>query len=172
MVGRSGAIFGVAVAFACLALARPSGVLFPARSDSREVARHFLVGVDLVLAAAQGKRRIATSRTSRHRTALLWAQGPGLARDPRGAADTAARRIQRAGVAARRAWSASGAIPRHASAKPRSGRTRAPNAEIDRVLDRSIASASESHAGERKFLTEIKPPVAYAAEAVVSSRTS
>ncbi len=140
MIGASGAIFGVAVAFAWYWPDHPVS-LFPLPDPiPAKWLVTFLVGLDLVLAllkvsdgiahnwrATRGERRTRQPAES----SVLVSQPPRV--------------------------SHSGAIPPSTRApKPRSGSDARANAEIDRVLDKIIASGVESLTpAERKFLTEI-----------------
>jgi membrane associated rhomboid family serine protease len=157
VLGASGAVLGVAVAFAWYWPDHPVFVFpLPDPIPAKWLVT-FLVGLDLVVAllgASDGVAHLA--HLGGVATALLYLKGQ----------DWRATRGERSGrhppessvlVSQPPRVSRSGAIPPSARApKSRGDSAARANAEIDRVLDKIIASGVDSLTpAERKFLTEI-----------------
>lgn len=157
ILGASGAVFGVAVAFAWYWPDHPVFVFpLPDPIPAKWLVT-FLVGLDLVIALLGVSDGIAhLAHLGGVATALLYLKGQ----------DWRATRGERSGrhppessvlVSQPPRVSRSGAIPPSARAPKSRGQSDArANAEIDRVLDKIIASGVDSLTpAERKFLTEI-----------------
>jgi len=157
MVGASGAIFGVAVAFAWYWPDHPVS-LFPLPDPvAAKWLVTFLIGVDLVLALLKVSDGIAhIAHLGGIGTALLWLKGQDwrATRGERRGREPATSSVL---VSQPPRVSRGGATPPSTRApKSRGGPDARANAEIDRVLDKIIASGVESLTpAERKFLTEI-----------------
>ena len=157
VLGASGAILGVAVAFAWYWPDHPVFVFPLPDPISAKWLVTFLVGLDLVIALLGVSDGIAhLAHLGGVGTALLVLKGQ----------DWRATRGERSGrqpaessvlVSQPPRVSRSGAIPQSARAsKSRSAPDARANAEIDRVLDKIIATGVDSLTpAERKFLTEI-----------------
>jgi membrane associated rhomboid family serine protease len=157
VLGASGAVLGIAVAFAWYWPTHPVFVFpLPDPIPARWLVT-FLVGLDLVIALLGVSDGIAhLAHLGGVATALLYLKGQ----------DWRATRGQRSGrqlsetsvlVSQPPRVSRSGAIPPSAQrTKGRSDPDARANVEIDRVLDKIIASGVDSLTpAERKFLTEI-----------------
>lgn len=157
IIGASGAVLGVAVAFAWY-WPNDAVLIFPLPDPiAAKWLVTFLIGLDLALAligATDGIAHIA--HLGGAATALLYLKGQ----------DWRATRRERSGrhppessvlVSQPPRVSRSGAIPPSAQrTKSRGNSDARANAEIDRVLDKIIASGVDSLTpAERKFLTEI-----------------
>ncbi len=157
MIGASGAIFGVAVAFAWYWPDHPVS-LFPLPDPvAAKWLVTFLIGVDLVLALLKVSDGIAhIAPLGGIGTALLWLKGQDwrATRGERRGREPATSSVL---VSQPPRVSRGGATPPSTRApKSRGGPDARANAEIDRVLDKIIASGVESLTpAERKFLTEI-----------------
>jgi membrane associated rhomboid family serine protease len=157
VLGASGAVLGVAVAFAWYWPDHPVFVFpLPDPIPAKWLVT-FLVGVDLVLALVRASDGIAhLAHLGGVATALLYLKGQHW-RATRG--ERHGRPLSESSVLVSQPprVSRSGAIPPSARAPKARGETDArANAEIDRVLDKIIASGVDSLTpAERKFLTEI-----------------
>jgi membrane associated rhomboid family serine protease len=157
VLGASGAVLGVAVAFAWYWPDHPVFVFpLPDPIPAKWLVT-FLVGLDLVIALLGVSDGIAhLAHLGGVGAALLYLKGQDL-RATRGA--RSGRRLSESSVLVSQPprVSRSGAIPPSAQrTKSRSEPDARANAEIDRVLDKIIASGVDSLTpAERKFLTEI-----------------
>ena len=157
IIGASGAVLGVAVAFAWY-WPDDAVLIFPLPDPiAAKWLVTFLIGLDLALAligATDGIAHIA--HLGGAATALLYLKGQDW-RATRG--ERSGRRPPESSVLVSQPprVSRSGAIPPSArTPKSRSDNDARANAEIDRVLDKIIASGVDSLTpAERKFLTEI-----------------
>jgi len=157
IIGASGAVLGVAVAFAWY-WPNDAVLIFPLPDPiAAKWLVTFLIGLDLALAligATDGIAHIA--HLGGAATALLSLKGQDW-RATRG--ERSARRPPESSVLVSQPprVSRSGAIPPSTRAPKARGESDArANAEIDRVLDKIIASGVDSLTpAERKFLTEI-----------------
>jgi rhomboid family protein len=157
VLGASGAVLGVAVAFAWYWPDHPVFVFpLPDPIPARWLVT-FLVGLDLVIALLGVSDGIAhLAHLGAVATALLYLKGQDW-RATRGEQGGRQRSESSVLVSQPPRVSRSGAIPPSAQrTKSRSEPDARANAEIDRVLDKIIASGVESLTpAERKFLTEI-----------------
>src|SRR6266699_4202707 len=157
IIGASGAVLGVAVAFAWYWPDHPVFVFpLPDPVPAKWLVT-FLVALDLVLALIGASDGIAhLAHLGGVGTALLFLKGQDW-RATRGARSGRPRSESSGLVSQPPRVSRSGAIPPSARApKSRSNPDARANAEIDRVLDKIIASGVDSLTpAERKFLTEI-----------------
>jgi len=157
VLGASGAVLGVAVAFAWYWPVHPVFVFpLPDPIPAKWLVT-FLVGVDLVLALVRASDGIAhLAHLGGVATAMLYLKGQDW-RATRG--ERQGRQMSESSVLVSQPprVSRSGAIPPSARAPKSRGEPDArANAEIDRVLDKIIASGVDSLTpAERKFLTEI-----------------
>jgi membrane associated rhomboid family serine protease len=157
VLGASGAVLGVAVAFAWYWPDHPLFVFpLPDPIPAKWLVT-FLVGLDLVIALLGVSDGIAhLAHLGGVGAALLYLKGQDL-RATRG--ERSGRRLSESSVLVSQPprVSRSGAIPPSARrTKSRSEPDARANAEIDRVLDKIIASGVDSLTpAERKFLTEI-----------------
>jgi membrane associated rhomboid family serine protease len=156
MIGASGAIFGVAVAFAWYWPDHPVS-LFPLPDPvPAKWLVTFLVGVDLVLALLKVSDGIAhIAHLGGIGTALLWLKGQHwwATRGEREAQQLSESSVL---VSQPRVSRGGGISPSAQRTKSRGEPDARANAEIDRVLDKIIATGVESLTpAERKFLTEI-----------------
>jgi hypothetical protein len=157
VIGASGAVLGVAVAFAWYWPDHPVFVFpFPDPIPAKWLVT-FLVGLDLVLALMGASDGIAhLAHLGGVATALLYLKGQAW-HATRG--ERSGRQMSQSSVLVSQPprASRSGAIPPSAPrTKSRSDSDPRANAEIDRVLDKIIASGVDSLTpAERKFLTEI-----------------
>ena len=157
VLGASGAVLGVAVAFAWYWPDHPLFVFpLPDPIPAKWLVT-FLVGLDLVIALLGVTDGIAhLAHLGGVGTALLFLKGQDW-RATRGERSGRQRSESSVLVSQPPRVSRSGAIPPSARApKSRSNPDARANAEIDRVLDKIIASGVDSLTpAERKFLTEI-----------------
>ena len=156
VLGASGAVLGVAVAFAWYWPDHPVFVFPLPDPISAKWLVTFLVGLDLVIALLGVSDGVAhLAHLGGVGAALLYLKGQDW-RATRG--ERSGRQLSESSVLVSQPprVSRSGAIPPSAQrTKSRDPDTRA-NAEIDRVLDKIIASGVDSLTpAERKFLTEI-----------------
>jgi rhomboid family protein len=157
VIGASGAVLGVGVAFAWYWPDHPVFVFpFPDPIPAKWLVT-FLVGLDLVLALMGASDGIAhLAHLGGVATALLYLKGQAwyATRGERGGRQMSESSVL---VSQPPRVSRSGAIPPSAQrTKSRGDPAARANAEIDRVLDKIIASGVDSLTpAERKFLTEI-----------------
>jgi membrane associated rhomboid family serine protease len=157
VLGASGAVLGIAVAFAWYWPDHPVFVFpLPDPIPAKWLVT-FLVGLDLVIALLGVSDGIAhLAHLGGVATALLYLKGQDW-RATRGERSGRHRPESSVLVSQPPRVSRSGAIPPSARAPKSRGQSDArANAEIDRVLDKIIASGVDSLTpAERKFLTEI-----------------